>query len=70
VRRWLLELREQIGIPNTLAGLGVRSEHAAEFAPQALNDPSTAGNPRRMTERDFERLYGNCIEGRLEVATT
>ena len=70
VRRWLLELREQIGIPNTLAGLGVRSEHAAEFAPQAFNDPSTAGNPRRMTERDFERLYGNCIEGRLEVATT
>jgi alcohol dehydrogenase class IV len=70
VRRWLLELREQIGIPNTLAGLGVRAEHAAEFAPQAFNDPSTAGNPRRMTERDFERLYGNCIEGRLEVATT
>ena len=28
VRRWLLELREQIGIPHTLAGLGVRSEHA------------------------------------------
>ena len=70
MRRWLLELREQIGIPNTLGGLGVRPEHAAEFAPQAFNDPSTAGNPRRMTERDFERLYGNCIEGRLEVATT
>jgi alcohol dehydrogenase class IV len=68
VRRWLLELREQIGIPSTLAGLGVRREHAAEFAPQAFNDPSTAGNPRPMTERDFERLYGNCIEGRLEIA--
>ena len=70
VRRWLLELREEIGIPHTLAGLGVRPEHATEFAPQAFNDPSTAGNPRRMTERDFERLYGNCIEGRLESATT
>jgi len=69
VRAWLLELREQIGIPNTLAGLGVRREHAAEFAPQAFNDPSTAGNPRPMTERDFERLYGNCIEGRLTTAT-
>ena len=69
VRRWLLELREQIGIPHTLAGLGVRAEHASEFAPQAFNDPSTAGNPRPMTERDFERLYGNCIEGRLEAAS-
>jgi alcohol dehydrogenase class IV len=68
VRRWLLELREQIGIPHTLAGLGVRVEHAAQFAPQALNDPSTAGNPRPMSARDFERLYRNCIEGRLESA--
>ena len=70
VRRWLLELREQIGIPHTLAGLGVRREHAAEFASQAFNDPSTGGNPRAMTARDFERLYGNCIEGRLETAVT
>jgi alcohol dehydrogenase class IV len=69
VRGWVLELREQIGIPHTLAGLGVHREHAAEFAPQAFNDPSTAGNPRRMTERDFERLYANCIDGRLEAAS-
>ena len=69
VRRWLLALREDIGIPHTLAGLGLRPEHASEFASQAFNDPSTSGNPRRMTERDFERLYGNCIEGRLEPAT-
>ena len=69
VRRWLLALREDVGIPHTLAGLGLRPEHASEFASQAFNDPSTSGNPRRMTERDFERLYGNCIEGRLEPAT-
>jgi alcohol dehydrogenase class IV len=68
VRRWLLDLREEIGIPHTLAGLGLRAEHASQFAPQALNDPSTAGNPRPMTQRDFERLYGNCIAGLLETA--
>jgi alcohol dehydrogenase class IV len=70
VRRWLLELREQIGIPATLAGLGVRPDHAEQFAPQALADPSTGGNPRPMTELDFARLYRNCIEGRLETAGT
>src|SRR4029453_17715570 len=47
---WILELREQIGIPHTLADLGLRAEHAAQFAPQAFNDPSTGGNPRPMSE--------------------
>ena len=49
VMRWILELRQQIGIPNTLADLGVREEHANSFAPQAFNDPSTGGNPVPMT---------------------
>ena len=60
---WILELRATIGIPPTLAGLGVREEHAVAFAPQALADPSTGGNPLPMTVADFERLYLNCIRG-------
>ena len=60
---WVLELRATIGIPPTLAGLGVREEHAAVFAPQALADPSTGGNPLPMTAGDFEQLYLNCIRG-------
>jgi alcohol dehydrogenase class IV len=65
---WVLELRREIGIPNTLADLGLREEHARTFAPQALNDPSTGGNPLPMTEQDFERLYLNCIRGDLRPA--
>ena len=57
VQNWVLELRRQIGIPHTLAGIGVEEKHARPFAPQALNDPSTGGNPLPMTEADFERLY-------------
>jgi alcohol dehydrogenase class IV len=64
---WVLRLRSQIGIPETLAGLGVREEHARQFAPQALADPSTGGNPRPMTVADFEELYLNCVRGALEV---
>ncbi len=60
---WVLELRAIIGIPPSLAGLGVREEHAKEFAPQALADPSTGGNPLPMTVGDFEKLYLNCIRG-------
>ena len=63
---WVLELRRSIGIPNTLADLGVRAEHAVEFAPQAFADPSTGGNPLPVDINQFERLYLNCIRGRLE----
>jgi alcohol dehydrogenase class IV len=68
VQRWVLELRREIGIPHTLAEIGVHEQHAKPFAPQALNDPSTGGNPLPMTEPDFERLYLNCIHGVLKAA--
>ncbi len=60
---WVLRLRDHIGIPNTLAEIGVREEHATAFAPQALADPSTGGNPVPMTEDGFRQLYLNCITG-------
>ncbi len=63
VHDWIIELRATIGIPETLAALGVQEKHAAEFAPQALADPSTGGNPLPMTAADFEKLYLNCIRG-------
>jgi alcohol dehydrogenase class IV len=62
---WVLELRRGIGIPNTLAEIGVRPEHAAEFAPQAFADPSTGGNPLPVDTKQFERLYLHCIRGEL-----
>ncbi len=65
VLEWVLELRRAIGIPNTLAELGVRAEHAAAFAPQAFADLCTAGNPVRMDTKQFEQLYLNCIRGEL-----
>ena len=68
VLQWVLDLRREIGIPHTLAEIGVRQEHARPFAPQALNDPSTGGNPLPMTEQDFAQLYLNCIQGNLQSA--
>jgi alcohol dehydrogenase class IV len=65
VLAWVLDLRQTIGIPDTLADLGVRAEHAAAFAPQAFADLCTAGNPVKMDIAQFERLYLNCIRGEL-----
>jgi alcohol dehydrogenase class IV len=64
---WVLELRRTIGIPHTLAEIGVRPEHARAFAHDALIDPSTGGNPLPLTEQDFEQLYSDCIAGILRT---
>lgn len=65
VLEWILELRREIGIPHTLAQLGVRTEHASAFSQQAFDDPSTGGNPLPMTVEQFAQLYRNCIEGKV-----
>jgi len=68
VLQWVLELRRTIGIPNTLADIGVRTEHAAAFAPQAFADPSTGGNPLQIDTPQFEKLYLNCIRGDMAAS--
>jgi alcohol dehydrogenase class IV len=65
---WIMELRKSIGVPDTLAELGVTMEHVQGFARQAFDDPSTGGNPVPMTTDDFAQLYRNCIEGKLHAA--
>lgn len=62
---WVLELRQDIGIPHTLAALGVTDAHAAPFAKMAVADPSTPTNPVRINARKFEHLYRNAIMGSL-----
>lgn len=68
VLEWIMELRREIGIPNTLMELGLKEQHAAEFAPQAFGDPSTAGNPLPMSVEKFAELYRNCMRGELRAA--
>ena len=62
---WVLQLREAIGIPHTLAKLGVREEHAAPFSRMAEADPSTPSNPVPVVAADFQRLYLAAINGQL-----
>ena len=68
VLQWILELRRDIGIPETLAGLQVNAEHVDSLSQQAFDDPSTGGNPLPMTPAGFAQLYRNCIEGRMAAA--
>jgi alcohol dehydrogenase class IV len=62
---WVVELRSTIGIPNTLAELGVTEEHIPGFAKMAMADPSTPSNPLKLSVRKFETLYRNAVTGKI-----
>ncbi len=65
VLAWVLGLREQIGIPHTLASLGVTATHVPALAAMAAVDPSCGGNPVPLTVENLSGLFTQAIEGRL-----
>ena len=57
VQSWVLELREEIGIPHTLAALGVEERRVVELTPMAAVDPSVGGNPVPLGEPELRQLF-------------
>lgn len=68
VQRWVLELRESLGIPHTLAEIGVSEENAGPLSVMAEVDPSAGTNPIPLTAAICESLYQRAIGGMLDAA--
>lgn len=68
VLKWILGLREQIGIPQTLYDITVREEHVRQLAPMAEADPSSATNPVKLTVGNLEELFLSAIRGTMRCA--
>jgi alcohol dehydrogenase len=62
---WTLELREALGVPHTLAGLGVDNSHGAEIARMAPLDPTAGGNPLPLDEAGAKGIFEAALSGRL-----
>ncbi len=60
---WIIDLKKEMEIPETLKDMGVNLGDEVKLAPLAQEDPSTGGNPLEMDEGKFEKLIRNCIEG-------
>jgi alcohol dehydrogenase class IV len=60
---WIIELKKEMEIPETLKEMGVKKGDEVKLAPLAQEDPSTGGNPLEMSEGKFQELILNCIEG-------
>ncbi|MDX1528626.1 MAG: iron-containing alcohol dehydrogenase, partial [Gammaproteobacteria bacterium] len=65
VLQWVLELRQRIGIPNTLNDIGVTEEHIETLAPMAENDPSGATNPVALDMQKLTALFEKAIRGEI-----
>lgn len=62
---WLLDLRKQIGIPDSLAGIGIGAEQAEVIGRMAVEDPSAATNPIRFTATRYRQIVEDAVNGVL-----
>ena len=63
---WILDLRKKLEIPHKLSDVAnVKSEDVDKLSLMALEDPSTPGNPKKLTIKDMKKLYQYSIEGKM-----
>ena len=63
---WILNLRKELNIPHKLSDvIDVEKMNLNKLSKMALEDPSTATNPKKMTIDDMKILYEYSIIGKL-----
>ncbi len=63
---WILELRKKLNIPHKLSDiLDKRHFDLDRLSKMALEDPSTSGNPKKLTEIDMKNMYLHSMSGNL-----
>ena len=60
-----MDLRKELEIPRTLKELIKDDTKFQEMSVMAFNDPSTRGNPIKLTDKDFLKLYQDSYNGKL-----
>ena len=63
---WILNLRKDLKIPHKLSDVAdIKLSDIDKLSSMALEDPSTTGNPRKLTLEDMKLLYKYSLEGKL-----
>ena len=63
---WILELRKDLNIPHALSEVISQDKFDLEMlSKMALEDPSTATNPRLLNLEDMKKLYDHSMKGDL-----
>lgn len=62
---WVLDLRERLGIPHTLAELDIDTAQADKVGQMAVADPSSGSNPIAFDAQQYRELFVKAVEGQL-----
>ena len=63
---WVLDLRKKLDIPHKLSEI-IKEEDLQldRLSKMALEDPSTGGNPKKLTKEDMKVMYQHSMSGKL-----
>ncbi len=67
VLQWIIDFRQQLGIPNTLSAIGVPSDRIQDVGRMALADPSAGGNPIPLTAEEYADVFSHALKGDLAL---
>ena len=63
---WVLVLRKRLNIPHKLSEVIKEKDLQLDrLSKMALDDPSTSGNPKKLTEADMKTMYQHSMSGTL-----
>ena len=63
---WILDLRKKLNIPHKLSNVvDIKKIDLEQLSKMAFEDPSTGGNPKKITIDDMKILYEHSISGKL-----
>ncbi|MDB9825625.1 iron-containing alcohol dehydrogenase [Candidatus Pelagibacter sp.] len=63
---WILDLRKKLEIPHKLSDvINEKDFDIDRLSKMALADPSTGGNPKKLTEADMKLIYQHSMLGKL-----
>ena len=64
--KWILDLRKNLNIPNKLSDVMDCSDlDLDKLSLMAFEDPSTTGNPKKISKEDLKLMYQHSISGKL-----
>jgi alcohol dehydrogenase class IV len=67
---WVLQMRVELGIPHSLAGIGVSADKAAIIGREAAIDPSAGGNPIPVNAAQLEHIFRAAVAGSLSAVVS
>ena len=60
---WVMQLRAEIGIPDSLSMIGIKMFDAEQIGVLAAKDPSAAGNPVSLDAAGYAALFERAVSG-------